>query len=82
MNVGPGGKQPVMKDTGKVQRLVNDSGIPKGMKLVLQELVLQERGVDTFALKMRGSHEDFQSVQTLVEGGPTYVRFSLNFIVS
>ncbi len=77
MNVGPGGKQPVMKDTGKVQRLVNDSGIPKGMKLVLQE-----RGVDTFALKMRGSHEDFQSVQTLVEGGPTYVRFSLNFIVS
>ena len=46
------------------------------------KLVLQERGVDTFALKMRGSHEDFQSVQTLVEGGPTYVRFSLNFIVS
>ncbi len=46
MNVGPGGKQPVMKDTGKVQRLVNDSGIPKGMKLVLQE-----RGVDTFAMK-------------------------------
>lgn len=36
MNVGPGGKQPVMKDTvfdGKVQNWFNDSGIPKGMKL-------------------------------------------------
>ena len=71
MNVGPGGKQPVMKDTvfdGKVQKLVNDSGSPKGMKLVLQE-----RGIDTLgmnALKMRevsGSHEDFQSIKTLVE---------------
>ncbi len=60
-----------MKDIvfdGKVQKLVTDSGIPKGMKLVLQE-----RGVDSLgmnALKMRevlGSHEDFRSVKTLVE---------------
>ncbi len=53
---------------GRFKNWFNDSGIPKGMKLVLQE-----RGIDTLgmnALKMRevlGSHEDFQSVKTLVE---------------
>ena len=45
MNIGPGGKQPTMRDTvwgGAVQRLVDDEAIPKGMRAVLEE-----RGVDT-----------------------------------
>ena len=71
MNVGPGGKQPVMKDTvhnGVVQHMVDGSGIPKGMKLVLEE-----RGIDTSGMnarKMRevlGAHSDFLNVTTLVE---------------
>ena len=40
MNVGPGGKQPVMKDTVQndvVQRMVDSNGIPKGMKRLLEE---------------------------------------------
>ena len=44
MNVGPGGKQPKMRDTqwaGGVQKLVYEHGVPKGMKTVLEE-----RGVD------------------------------------
>ncbi len=53
---------------GRFKNWLMNSGSPKGMKLVLQE-----RGIDTLgmnALKMRevlGSHEDFQSVKTLVE---------------
>lgn len=40
MNVGPGGKQPAMRDTiwgGKIQKMVDDNGIPKGMRAVLQK---------------------------------------------
>ena len=40
MNVNPGGKQPVMRDTiwnGKVQKMVLPDGRPKGMRMVLQE---------------------------------------------
>ena len=42
MNVHPGGKQPLAKDTvfnGEVQKMVTDTGLPKGMKLILQERV-------------------------------------------
>ena len=49
MNVKPGGSQTVMRDTvwaGKVQRLVFDDGVPKGMKQVLEE-----RGINTGTLK-------------------------------
>ena len=45
MNVNPGGKQPVMRDTiwnDNVQKLVDGNGIPKGLKLVLEE-----RGINT-----------------------------------
>ncbi len=68
MIVGPGGKQPIMKDTvfnGLAQKLVNDSGTPKGMKLILQE-----REVDTLGMnaqrKVLGSYEDFYNIKTLV----------------
>ena len=40
MNVYPGGKQPLMRDTefnGVVQKMVLPDGTPKGMKMVLQE---------------------------------------------
>ena len=49
MNIGPGGKQPKMRDTqwaGGVQKLVDEHGVPKGMKTVLEE-----RGVDTTRMK-------------------------------
>ena len=54
MNARNGGKQPFMKDTvwdGRVQRMITDEGVQKGMKTVLEE-----RGIDTHGLnaeKMR-----------------------------
>ena len=63
MNVNPGGKQRVMRDgfwNGKAQRMNYALGIPKGMRVVLEE-----RGIDTKnmnAKKMRevlSSHSDF-----------------------
>ena len=74
MNAGPGGKQPIMKDTmweGKVQILVDENGIPKGMKAILEE-----RGVDTFGMKVSDMRErlreypDFNNQKTTLE---TYI---------
>ena len=71
MNVKPGGRQPVMRDTtwnGNVQRLVDDKGVPKGMKAILEE-----RGVDTSKMKapdMRlvlGGMHDFKYERTKLE---------------
>ena len=71
MNVGPGGKQPIMRDTvwgGQVQRLVDDDGIPKGMKNVLQE-----RGVDISGMKCKDMRDllktfpDFKQQTTILE---------------
>ena len=70
MNVNPGGQQPVMRDTvwaGAVQKLVNEDGVPKGMKRVLQE-----RGINTATMvadDMRtvlANHDDFRTEKTLV----------------
>ena len=55
MNVGSGGKQPVMRDTiwgGEVQTMVDENGIPKGMKVVLEE-----RGVETVGMKAKEMRE-------------------------
>ena len=71
MNVYPGGKQAVMRDTkwnGEVQSMVLSDGTPKGMKLVLQERGTDVKGMT--ADKMReilGSHPDFSSQTTIVE---------------
>lgn len=71
MNVRPGGKQPVMKDTvwnGEVQKLVDENGCPKGMKRVLQERGVDTRGIN--ADKMReilAGHPDFKNPRTLLE---------------
>lgn len=45
MNVGPGGKQPIMCNmvtNGRIQQLVNSNGKYKGMKKILEE-----RGINT-----------------------------------
>ena len=71
MNVGPGGKQPKMRNTvwaGGMQHLVDDSGVPKGMRAVLEE-----RGVDTTDMRagdMRNklkTFTDFQRQKTILE---------------
>lgn len=71
MNVGPGGKQPVMRNTvwnGEVQKLVNENGQPKGMRKILEE-----RGIDTIGMKAKDmrlilkSHTDFSSQKTILE---------------
>ena len=51
MNVGRGGKQPKMRDTiwsGAVQRMVDGTGTPKGIKKVLEK-----RGVDTSNMRLK-----------------------------
>ena len=71
MNMRPGGKQPCMRDTvwaGRVQRMVDDDGVPKGMKAVLEEC-----GVNTEQMRaddMRtvlSFHDDFFNEKTIVE---------------
>ena len=71
MNVRPGGKQPIMRETvfnGEVQQMVLLDGRPKGMKMVLQE-----RGVDTNGMnaeKMRetlSKYPDFANSKTIVQ---------------
>ena len=71
MNVRPGGKQPVMRDTSwndRIQKMTLPDGTPKGMKRVLQE-----RGVDCSGLnadKMReilSKHKDFVEQKTILE---------------
>ena len=71
MNVRPGGAQAVMRDTvwaGKIQKMVDANGIPKGMKQVLEE-----RGINTATLlgpDMRiilANNDDFKSEKTIVE---------------
>ena len=47
MNVRPGGKQPIMRETvfdGKVQQMVLPDGRPKGLKMVLQERRVDTKG--------------------------------------
>ena len=65
INVKPGGQQPKMRDTvweGNVQKMNSALGVPKRMRLVLQE-----RGIDTTGLKAEDmreilkSHEDFKN---------------------
>ena len=70
-NVKPGGAQPPLRDTtwaGRLQKLVDSNGVPKGMKKVLEE-----RGVNTATLKaddmweILANHADFASEKTKVE---------------
>ena len=54
MNVNPGGKQQVMRDGwwgGKPQKMNYSPGIPKGMRVILEERGVNTRGMN----KMLGS---------------------------
>ena len=69
MNVHPGVKQPVMRDTiwnGKVQtRIVLEDGRPKGMKIVLEE-----QSIDTTYMNVRSklnSFPDFSKHKCILE---------------
>ena len=71
MNVGPGGKQPKMRDTiwgGAVQRMIDNTGTAKGMKVVLEE-----RGEDTRNTRLKDMRDllktfpDFSGQKTILE---------------
>ena len=79
MNVNPGGKQRKMRDGwwgGRPQPMNYAIGVPKGLRIVLQE-----RGVDTSAMNadaMRAilrSHPDFMEQKTQVED---FLRININ----
>ena len=70
MNVHPGGAQPCMRDTtwaGKVQKIVDDNGVPKVMRRVLED-----NGINTARMNADGmrvvlvNHSDFEE-KTVVE---------------
>ncbi len=71
MNVRPGGKQPVMRDTvynGQVQSMALPDGQRKGMKLVLEERGVNTKGMN--ATKMReelNKLDDFRNKITILE---------------
>ena len=74
MNKRPGGGQACMRDTmwqGKVQKLVDENGVPKGMEKVLVERGFNPTHVKKFKVdEMRTilkNHEDFKSEKTIVE---------------
>ena len=84
MNVRPGGAQAVMKDTvwaGRIQIMVDDNGIPKGMKKILEE-----RGINTATLKgpyiriILADHDDFRSEKTIIESYLTGRGHAVHFI--
>ena len=71
MNVGPGGKQPIMCDTtwnGALQTMVQADGKVKGMKMILEE-----RGVDTKNMRAEDmrkklkTYSNFKIQKTLLE---------------
>ena len=70
MNVYPGGKQAIMRDTvwdRKTQKMVLPDGTAKGMKLVLQERGVEVKGLnEEKMLEKLSGFEDF-SKQTLLE---------------
>ena len=71
MNVNPGGSQPKMHETtwnGKVQRMVDSKGTPKGMRQVLMERGIDVRGMkaDDMRKTLKEMH-DFKYEKTKVE---------------
>ena len=71
MNAKPGGKQPVMRDTiwnGKVQRLVFNIGIPKGLIRVLTERGKHKPKIKLDEMREEiASHTDFKEEKTKIE---------------
>ena len=74
MNVKPGGKQRIMRDTeydGRIQKLyttVRGEKIPKGMKMVLEERGVSTAGKNAdWMRKELASHPDFKNEKNMVE---------------
>ena len=71
MNAKPGGKQPKMRDTvwqGKVQRMVFNIGIPKGLIQVLTERGKYHKGMKLAEMRAEiASHTDFKEEKTKIE---------------
>ena len=71
MNVYPGGKQPVMRDTiwnGETQQMVQHDGTPKGMKLVLQERGVDVKGMNADKMRQKlNEFPDFANQPTILE---------------
>ena len=71
MNVNPGGGQPAMRDTtynGRVYKLVDSNGVPKGMRQVLIERGVDVRGMKAADMRrVLGEMDDFKYERTKVE---------------
>ena len=73
MNVNPGGKQRVMHDDGfwdgKVQSMNYAIGIPKGMKIVLEERGINTKGMNADRMReILRSHPDFKNEKIELNG--------------
>lgn len=87
MNKYPGGAQPCMRDTvwnGKVQKLVDDDGVPKGMLKILEErgfnqTALKKIKVDDMRMILK-NHDDFKNEKTIVEHYLLSLGHSVRFI--
>jgi len=71
MNAKPGGKQPRMRDTiwnEKVQHMVFNIGMPKGLMQVLSERGKYHRGMKLEEIRAEiASHTDFKEEKTKLE---------------
>ena len=71
MNAKPGGKQPAMKNTtwnGKVQRMVFNLGVPKGLIQILTERGKYRKGMKLEEMRMEiASHKDFTEEKTKIQ---------------
>ena len=70
MNVYPGGKQAIMRDTiwdGNAQKMVLPDGTPKGMKMVLQERGIDVKGLNADRMREKlNEFKDFSTQKTLL----------------
>ena len=72
MNAKPGGKQPAMRYTvwnGKVQKIMYNIGVPKGLIQVLKERGRYRHGMklDEMRAEIR-THKDFKEEKTKIKG--------------
>ena len=88
INVKPGGAQPVMRDTvlkGKIQKMNFAVGVPKRMKLVLEECGIITTGLKAADMKqiLKG-HDDFKNEKPKVLHflERTYLTFLPSFTVN
>ena len=70
MNVKQGGQQPKLRDTSWKGKMNFSLGVPKGMRLVLQE-----RGIDTTGLKAEDMREILKGHEDFKEEKPRVLKF-------